>query len=91
MRYKVKIRHSEGLNVARFWFVKRSNVVGFQLHREDGPATQFVRFYKYGSVTSSYAYIDNYYYLRGHKYKNRHTWKNALVYKSYSKNNKGMI
>lgn len=86
MRYKVKIRHNEGFNIVRLWFVKRSNVVGFQMHREDGPATQFVRFYKSGGC-----YVDNCYYLRGHKYKNRLTWHNALKYKSYSKNNKGMI
>ena len=57
MRYKVKIRHNEGLNIARFWFVKRSNVVGFQLHREDGPATQFVRFYNRKNIGSVSVWI----------------------------------
>lgn len=86
MRYKVKIKHlGENAGITRWWLVKRSNVVGFQMHREDGPANETVIFYKHGN------YVDNRYYLRGHQYRKRHTWHNALKYKSYSKNNKGMI
>ena len=87
MRYKVRIKHhGENVGITRWWFVKRSNVVGFQMHREDGPANEYVIFYKSGD-----RYVDNRYYLRGHQYRKRRTWHNALKYKSYSKNNKGMI
>ena len=42
MRYKVKIKHQgENVGITRWWLVKRSNVVGFQMHREDGPAVEY--------------------------------------------------
>ena len=88
MRYKIKIKHrGENVGMSRCWFVKRSNVVGFQMHREDGAAYENIIFSRFGT----YVYADTSYYLRGHRYKNRYTWRNALKYKSYSKNNKGMI
>ena len=84
MRYVVNIKCTgEGGIISRWWEVKRSNVVGFQLHREDGPAKEV--------IILRYNWIDRGYYLRGHEYRNRITWKNALAYKKYSKNNKGMI
>jgi hypothetical protein len=87
MRYKVKIKYNgENIGITRWWLVKRSNVVGFQMHREDGPAHEHIIFYKSGNC-----YVNNYYYLRGHQYRKKHTWENALMYKSYSKNNRGMI
>jgi hypothetical protein len=87
MRYKVKIKYNgENIGITRWWLVKRSNVVGFQKHREDGPADEYVIFYKSGNRC-----VNNYYYLRGHQYRKKRIWKNALIYKSYSKNNRGMI
>jgi len=86
MRYKVKIKHNGG-SLHRWWLVKRSNVVGFQLHREEGPAKEIVQLYE----TRKYSWVHNYYYLRDHQYRKWHTWHNALKYKSYSKTNRGMI
>jgi hypothetical protein len=82
MRYKVRIKNG-GYHVFRTWLVKRSNVVGFQLHREEGPAVENL------SITSKI--LRTSYYLRGYKYRHSGTWRNALKYKSYSKNNRGMI
>ena len=79
MRYVVNIKCTgEGGSIRRWWQVKRSNVVGFQLHREDGPAKEVISLH--------YKWIDRSYYLRGHEYRNRTTWQNALPYKKYSKN-----
>ena len=66
MRYVVNIKCTgEGGSIRRWWQVKRSNVVGFQLHREDGPAKEVISLH--------YKWIDRSYYLRGHEYRNRFT------------------
>jgi hypothetical protein len=84
MRYVVNIKCTgEGGSIHRWWKVKRSNVVGFQLHREEGPAKEVFNL--------RYKWVNRSYYLRNHEYRNQTTWHNALPYKKYSKNNRGMI
>jgi hypothetical protein len=82
MRYKIRVKSGEHY-VFRTWLVNRSSVVGFQLHSEEGPAVEQLKICTKRLIKS--------YYLRGYKYKHYGTWRNALIYKSYSKNNRGMI
>ena len=88
MRYKVKLTYRDKDHISRHWFVKRSNVVGFQTHREDGPAREVVLIC-YND--RKYNWVRNLYYLRDHQYRNRYYWSNGLKYKKYSKNSRGMI
>ena len=88
MRYKVRLTYQDNNYISRYFLVKRSNVVGFQIHREDGPAREIV--YMHYS-DRKYNWVNRLYYLRGHQYRNRYYWNNGLKYKKYSKNSRGMI
>jgi hypothetical protein len=85
MRYKVRVEYNQKSQyIQRWWLVKRSSVLGFIMHSEEGPAYEVIAY-----LNTPYTRNNKSYYLRGNKCRNRSTWLNGLEYKCYK--GKGLI